>query len=76
MRFIYPDRFIRRPFHLGKLITIITYCVLDYLYIDLILPSTAQPCQFLNAQLRAHHSQDRVLTYAPRVLGNKRLVSR
>ena len=30
----------------------------------------------INAQLRAHHSQDRVLTYAPRVLGNIRLISR
>ena len=61
---IYADRSIRRPFRLGKLIAIITYRVLDCLHIDLILPSTAQPCQFLNAQLRAHHTQDRVLTYA------------
>ena len=64
MRFIYPDRFIRRPFHLGKLIAIITHRVLDCLHIDLILPSTAQPRQFLNAQPRALHSQDGVLTYA------------
>ena len=47
------------------------HCSLDRLYIDGVLPPGAQPAQLTNAQLCAHHSQDRPYQCSE-VLGYKR----